>query len=80
MLIVMPCHAFKVNYKVRLAGGTEVVSASPESGALFVLSSPGPEIPRGVVVALKSMKRGEKFLLRLKSECRFSDGIARADA
>lgn len=46
------------------------MSESPEAGSEFVLSKPGPEIVKGIVIALKTMKKGEKLLLKLKPECR----------
>lgn len=58
-----------VQYKVRVAGSAEVVAESPEGGVEFTLSAPLPEVPRGVAVALRTMKKGEKALLKIKPEC-----------
>ena len=58
-----------VKYKVRLAGSETVIAESPEGGVEFVLAKPGPEIIRGIPLSVKSMKKGEVALVKLKPEC-----------
>ena len=65
---------YAVTYKVRLAGSAEVVAESPEGGLELTLSAPRPEVPRGINIALRTMKRGEKALLKLKPECELCGG------
>lgn len=58
-----------VKYKVRLAGSETVIAESAEGGAEFVLAKPGPEVVRGIPLTVRSMKKGETAMVKLKPEC-----------
>ncbi len=62
-----------VRYKVRAVGAKEMAVQSSEYGVEFTLSDPPADMPRGVLVGLKSMKRGEQAMLTIKPEYGYGD-------
>ena len=65
----------------QVKGSDKVVASSPEGEpAVFDLSEGAPLGLKGLEVALKTMKKGEKAVIKLKPECERRPGAAAAIA